>query len=92
MWVWLMGGSVGGRGRGGVGGLLRLGLCLLEVFFMCVERPQHSNLFHIPKTNQAGYFHSGRGLMAEVGLTRVGGGATEQHMKHLLSLGTCTYS
>lgn len=55
---------------------------------MCVERPQHGNLFHIPKTNQAGYFHSGRGLTVEVGLTRAGG-ATEQHMKHLLALGTC---
>lgn len=49
-------------------------------FFMCVcvraRRTQHSNLFHIPKTNQAGYFHSGIGLMVEVGLNRRGSGAT----------------
>lgn len=80
MWVW----------EGGRRGVVEVGVVPLWGFFMCVERPQHSNLFHIPKTNQAGYFHSGRGLMVEVGLKRVGG-ATEQHIKCLLFLGSCTY-
>lgn len=71
------------KGRvGRVGEVVEVGLCLLEGFFLCVERPQRSNLFHIPKTNQAGYFHSGTGLMAEVGLKRVGR-ATRQHIKAL---------
>ncbi len=80
--------GMSGGGREEVGGSLRSGLCRVEGFFMCAERPQHSNLFHIPKTNQAGYFHSGRELTVEVGLKRVAG-ATELHMRYLMFLGTC---
>lgn len=79
MWVWEEGVRAEEGGR--IGGGVEVGVVPLGGFFMSVERPQHGNLFHIPKTNQAGYFHSGRGLMVEVGLKR-GGGATEQHMKY----------
>lgn len=59
------------KGRGG-GRVVEVGVAPVGGFFMCVERTQHSNLFHFPNTNQAGYFYSGRGLMVEVGLERLG--------------------
>lgn len=68
VWMW-----EGGWGKGLGWGVVEVGAVPVGGFFyVCVERTQHSNLFHIPKTNQAGYFHSGIGLMVEVGLNRLG--------------------
>lgn len=62
-------GLSGGKRRGVL--LSFFGVFLLV--FMSTERPQHGNLVHIHKTNQAGYFHSCRGLMVAV-RERCGGG------------------
>lgn len=35
-------------------------------FFTCARRPQRSHLFSVPKTNQAGGFHSAERLMLVV--------------------------
>lgn len=87
-------GECGRNGRGGGGGGVEVGVGphsspFFFFFFsiMCVATSTRQSISSPLKTDQAGYSHSGGGLMAEGGGFQRVGGATEV----LSALATCTW-